>query len=257
MKKGGTIMSLTEKTNPADVKDVADYIVMRSIQKDKLLTNLHLQKYLYFVQAYFMLKTGQLLFTEPFEKWKMGPVVKSVHETYKYYTGHDIDAVSQHESLEITDRKVEFKTVPFDPDNLDKDIKQGIDYVINNLDDYPYSYLIDLTTVHTAWKSDEKSVFMGKRLIHFDYDKMFQYFSETDDAKIWNHPDVGSTRRHRLFMNINNKKEEIYFTTPANATKDEIEQRAKELVLDRVEWGFKSFNGNEAYQNNPFKQDWM
>lgn len=54
-------------------------------EEDDLMTNLKLQKLLYYEQAYHLARFGTPLFEEEIEAWKYGPVVPSV---YNHYSTH-------------------------------------------------------------------------------------------------------------------------------------------------------------------------
>lgn len=59
------------------------------------LTNLKLQKLLYFAQVEHLKKYGKPLFSDPIEAWKYGPVVKSVYDWLKHcgaYVITELDA---------------------------------------------------------------------------------------------------------------------------------------------------------------------
>lgn len=63
--------------------DLANYIVDKCIKDDDPITNLQLQKILYFIQKDF-LKRGARAFSDDIEAWKFGPVVPNV---YFYFCG--------------------------------------------------------------------------------------------------------------------------------------------------------------------------
>mgnify|MGYP002861256523 CR=1 FL=1 len=54
------------------------------------VTPLKLQKLLYYCQGYSLALTGKPAFPEVIEAWKYGPVVESVYQEYKKYTGRII-----------------------------------------------------------------------------------------------------------------------------------------------------------------------
>lgn len=64
--------------------DIAREMVRLSIEKELWMTNLKLQKVLYFTWKDYFRENRQHLFEEPFEAWKYGPVVPSVY--YEYWT---------------------------------------------------------------------------------------------------------------------------------------------------------------------------
>lgn len=72
----------------AKVQDVAKFFIdlaqkQASHSQGDLMTNLRLQKLLYFAQGWHIARTGKPLFDEDMKKWKFGPVVPSVYHDYK------------------------------------------------------------------------------------------------------------------------------------------------------------------------------
>lgn len=68
--------------------DLATYIINKSIDIKKPVSNLQLQKMIYFVNLYyFRLTKTFLLDGEPFEAWQHGPVVPEVYREYSTYGG--------------------------------------------------------------------------------------------------------------------------------------------------------------------------
>ena len=69
------------------VTQVADYF-MRRVDTDAgdCMTNLRLQKLVYYAQAWHLAITGRPLFAEEFQAWIHGPVVPELYSTYSTYT---------------------------------------------------------------------------------------------------------------------------------------------------------------------------
>lgn len=68
------------------VIEVAEYFLWRACQEDnELISNLKLQKLLYYAQGYCLARLGRPLFDAPIEAWEHGPVVSEVYRTYKQY----------------------------------------------------------------------------------------------------------------------------------------------------------------------------
>ena len=59
--------------------DIAKYAVNRQYKSNRPISNLQLQKILYFLQIVFTSKTGHLLFSDQFEAWPYGPVIRDVY----------------------------------------------------------------------------------------------------------------------------------------------------------------------------------
>lgn len=76
------------------VKDVANKIIATSAntQAGELISNLKLQKLLYYTQGFHLAYFGTPLFEEEIEAWMYGPVVPCIYEKYKGYGSSGISA---------------------------------------------------------------------------------------------------------------------------------------------------------------------
>ena len=72
------------------VIDVAQYIIRRCHLQGRSISNLKLQKILYFVQAQYLVTTGNKCFSEDIEAWDFGPVVPVAYHYYKAYGSANI-----------------------------------------------------------------------------------------------------------------------------------------------------------------------
>lgn len=77
-----------------DVLDISRYIIGYSNIKDYEISNLKLQKILYFVQAYFLIQRGLPCFKEKIEAWDFGPVVPVAYKEFKKFAGMDIPTMN-------------------------------------------------------------------------------------------------------------------------------------------------------------------
>ena len=68
----------------ANVFDVADFFIRIANQsEDDQMTNLKLNKLLYYAQGVFLARTGRPLFDNQIEAWPLGPVVADVYHKFK------------------------------------------------------------------------------------------------------------------------------------------------------------------------------
>lgn len=81
-------------------KDIARYTVNKCIKSNRPISNLQLQKILYFCQKEYNEKTGQALFDDDFEAWQYGPVIPSVYRMFSLFGGMKITR-SVNEDIEI------------------------------------------------------------------------------------------------------------------------------------------------------------
>lgn len=70
---------------PATVNQVADYLLSYSREFGDVLTNLKLQKLVYYAQAWFLALYDDPLFDAPFEAWPHGPVQPDLYHRFKEY----------------------------------------------------------------------------------------------------------------------------------------------------------------------------
>jgi len=73
---------------------VAEALVNLSHEKHSPLTNLKLQKLLYYAQAWHLVLRNESLFSETIEAWVHGPVVPAIFRRYREYRWNPILAVS-------------------------------------------------------------------------------------------------------------------------------------------------------------------
>ncbi len=69
-----------------NAQDVADYILAFANDTGEVITNLKLQKLLYYVQAWHLANFEQPLFGDEFEAWVHGPVVPALYREYKSFS---------------------------------------------------------------------------------------------------------------------------------------------------------------------------
>ena len=73
---------------------IAESIINLSHYRAAPVTNLKLQKLLYYAQAWHLaINNNEPLFSEDFEAWVHGPVIPSIFRTYKSYKWSPIDDV--------------------------------------------------------------------------------------------------------------------------------------------------------------------
>lgn len=72
--------------------DLAKYILKRS---NKELSNLELQKTLYFTELDYIKKFNEHLIEDEFEAWRYGPVSREVYCEYRNYGANSIDKPEQ------------------------------------------------------------------------------------------------------------------------------------------------------------------
>lgn len=80
---------------------LAKYIINKCIDDDCPVSNLQLQKILYYIQVRFLQATGRVAFDDDIEAWKFGPVVSDVYYKYCGFGASPINI--KYQNVEIND----------------------------------------------------------------------------------------------------------------------------------------------------------
>lgn len=72
-------------------QQIADYIVWSAHESGSFISNLKLQKILYYVQGWHLAIFRSPLFAERFQAWIHGPVIPELYERYKKHSWRNID----------------------------------------------------------------------------------------------------------------------------------------------------------------------
>lgn len=114
--------------------DVAKYVINHEHSMNREISNLRLQKLLYFVQAKVLMETGEPCFEDEMQAWAFGPVIPVVYYQYKIFGGMDITTED---------------VVP----TLSKKISSYIEGILDECSKYPTFQLVDITHTQDPWKN--------------------------------------------------------------------------------------------------------
>jgi uncharacterized phage-associated protein len=95
-------------------KDISYAFVRRGIEEGKPITQMKLQKLVYFAHGLHLADTEKELVKENFQAWKFGPVIPELYDVYKPYGSKPIDDLFW---LEFTGKKPEI--IQFSPKALE------------------------------------------------------------------------------------------------------------------------------------------
>lgn len=70
--------------------DIADFFLCFTHEHGDYITNLKLQKLIYYAQAWHLATFKEPIFTEDFQAWVHGPVILSVYHKYKRFSWNPI-----------------------------------------------------------------------------------------------------------------------------------------------------------------------
>lgn len=133
--------------------DVARYVINYSNERGYGISNLKLQKIMYFIQAYFLAyEPGHApCFPERIEAWDFGPVVPAVYHEFKQYGSGNIPIITSY----IVFNEKELWNVhreEYNADIIDEEEQKMINAVVDQFSDYSASDLVELTHHQAPWK---------------------------------------------------------------------------------------------------------
>lgn len=138
-------------------KDIAAYIVNYSIENGNCVSNLKLQKLLYYVQAYFAIQKNTPCFNEDIEHWRHGPVVREVYSEYKVYFNDDIMEIKSGKDIEENDKLLINEVVDsyckYSPWQMVKKTHQEEPWVNTNSDD-----IIEFSEIKAYYNEHEEDI---------------------------------------------------------------------------------------------------
>lgn len=86
--------------------NIAHYIITKCFNDGAPISNLRLQKMLYFIQGESYKKRGDSLFDNDIRAWKFGPVVPDVYYEYSIYGGMEILESYNDHMIDPEDKKL-------------------------------------------------------------------------------------------------------------------------------------------------------
>ncbi|MDY5616189.1 MAG: DUF4065 domain-containing protein [Helicobacter sp.] len=85
-------------------KNVANHIINYCLSINNPVSNLQLQKILYFIDIYHLIRTKErLIDDEYFKAWDYGPVIESIYKKYSYFASNPINIFQDDTTEEFED----------------------------------------------------------------------------------------------------------------------------------------------------------
>ena len=117
--------------------DIAKKIICKTdVEHGDTLSNLKLQKLLYYMQGFHLAFFDEPFFNESIEAWTYGPVVPVVFQEFKKYKKDSINPDNYHDDLVLTD-----------------DEQQMFDMVYSEYNRYSAVALMNMTHTEGPWKN--------------------------------------------------------------------------------------------------------
>lgn len=129
------------------VDTVSTYIINYCDKHFGGVSNLRLQKLLYFVQVEFIKETGYAAFRENIEAWSFGPVVPEIYRKYKIFGRENIiinKEIGNVLDFFISDKNLNKESI------TDKDAKI-IDNVLEEASTLPTAELVRISHIQKPW----------------------------------------------------------------------------------------------------------
>ena len=127
----------------ASVLDVASYFIAKGADSEPNdISNLKLQKLLYYAQGFYLAINERPLFNEDLEAWTHGPVSPDAYQKYKSFGGTAIDPPDSPANT----------VAPFTPDDLEL-----LDDVYGEFGQYSAWKLREMTHTEKPWRDHEAS----------------------------------------------------------------------------------------------------
>lgn len=132
--------------------DVARYIINKSNTSGCALSNLKLQKVLYFVQANFLVNTddNHPCFANRIEAWDFGPVIPDVYHEFKRYGSSNIPYIEEY--TDFSDGLWNSATKKYSDSIIMDEDKPKIDEMVQMCEPYTATALVNITHNQRPWK---------------------------------------------------------------------------------------------------------
>lgn len=141
------------------VEDIADYIICIAQNNGDLVTNLKLQKLLYYAQAWFLVNNkNKKLFKEDIEAWQYGPVVPNIYKKYQKFGRKPITSSSNLEK---------------DFEHISPKVKQYLNEFCELFLRFSATELVGMTHIEEPWI---EAINSSDRIINTD--TMYKFYSK-------------------------------------------------------------------------------
>lgn len=198
--------------------DIARYVIYYCHQNSYSISNLKLQKLLYFIQAYFLVEKDEECFIDSIEAWDFGPVIPNVYYEYNMYGSTNIPNQKTYEKLDIDTKtgKVEFIKKEINHDIICYADKCLIQSLLNKFGDCSSTYLTEVSINQKPWIS----AYVKNKHKVISTDSIKNYFKNDKDI------DENCQEKETMKYTIELDKQEL------NTLKNVIKQAYKEAKKD-------------------------
>jgi uncharacterized phage-associated protein len=137
--------------------DIAKYfLTLADPEAGDLISNLKLQKLVYYAQGFYLAINETPLFDEPIEAWQHGPVVADLYHEYCKFGGESIPCPDD-----------------FDPASIDPEVSDLLDETYDVFGQFSAWKLRNMTHAEPPWKDN---FVQGKSSVIIPTEEMMAYF---------------------------------------------------------------------------------
>ena len=131
---------------------VANLIIEVANKENNPVTNLKLQKVLFFLQGYYLSTFKQRLINGEFAKWQYGPVEEDVYREFKSLGSYPLTSPS----IKLTEIDGKISVLK---EQVPDVIKDELEEKIKKIIDQKAWYLVELTHAHKSWNDYKDKIF--------------------------------------------------------------------------------------------------
>ncbi len=118
-----------------NAQDIANYFLWKAQEENQeLLSNMKLQKLVYYAQGLHLVLNNIPLFKDKIEAWTYGPVVPDLYHAYKHHEASGIPANPN-----------------FNPSSIDKDTRELLDEIFDVFGQFSAVRLMELAHSDQCW----------------------------------------------------------------------------------------------------------
>lgn len=169
----------SERALMYDVRDIANFVLASAEDRDLKITNLALQKLLYFMHGWYFATYERPLIKNKFEAWQYGPVQRVLYEQFKHHQNRPLNGMRATFLNPMTGENIVRRP------RIEESDASLIILVLDKYRNYTPSELVNESHVEDGpweyvWRQAEDSIYPGMKipdeliLMHF---KRLPYFA--------------------------------------------------------------------------------
>lgn len=141
------------------VLDIARYVINYANDKNTSISNLQLQKIIYYIQAAFLVEKNKKCFEEDILNWTYGPVVQEVYNEFRVYGNSPIEIQKNYLELELDKKtgRINFKTKLFNDDVINELDRELINKVVDAYSKKTPFELVKKTHSEAPWRNTKQN----------------------------------------------------------------------------------------------------